>query len=244
MNDEVDLPKGRFANNPLVRGMQGLMNGIFDLLFLPPPKEEEPEYKEIRVAVLCASLLLILLGVLAFPPLLKHLLRQPLDPAFVSHHKATFKVWLDYVRILLEITFAVCVSGSVFAEAVKTNIRSNLKSFYRERVTRFNGLITLEREIAQQTFRDWVAEVERLAQPHATLKHFFKSMLLGVRYNYRLVQRFNRILTNLWVRLLWFAIWSNVGRFPFGLFGIISYFLFVLITCDKILKLYVDAVSG
>jgi hypothetical protein len=69
-------------------------------------------------------------------------------------------------------------------------------------------------------------------------------MVLVMWLTFRLSWKLQLAVQSLFTRLFWFAIWLNVGRFPFGLFGITSFILFVLITCNKILNLYVVAVSS
>jgi hypothetical protein len=237
-------PKELAKEGPLVRFSAGLMLDLISLLYFSVPKEKhDTQGNQPGIAWSLGILLfLVLLCVVAFPPFLTELLRHELDPSFVSSHKVAFKEGLDYSRIVLEITFAITVSGSVFGEFVRLNVKTGVSSFYADRVKGFNERAERQKLNLQLATRQYFGEFSRLARSQASwlLFRYLESM---IRIVFVLCWTFSAFQT-LPQRLFWFAIWFSVGRFPAGLFGFCSFILFLLITCVKIVKLYVDVVSS
>jgi hypothetical protein len=131
MDDKVGLPKQKFNVHQIVRFIERLITGIVNLLYLSLPEQKRDDQRS-EVAIVFTSFLVIFfvaVCVMSWPSNLKDLLRQTLSPAFVSSHKSDFKLWLDYWRIVLEIWFAVFVSGTVFTENLKAGFRKRLSTF-------------------------------------------------------------------------------------------------------------------
>jgi hypothetical protein len=229
--------EGKLAGIPKERqDTEGKLAGI-------PKERQDSEGKLAGIASWGIVLFLLLPCVLAFPPFLTELLRHILDPSFVSIHKVAFKEWLDYSRIVLEITFAVTVSGSVFGEFVRLNVKTGVSSFYADRVKDFNERAERQKQNLRSLIQQFIDGLFRPAGLQTSWL-FFRYLARMICIVFVLFWKANRAFQTLPQRLFWFTIWFGVGRFPAGLFGFCSFVLFLLITCVKIVKLYVDTVSS
>jgi hypothetical protein len=246
MNNKVGSLKPRLTDEPLLRLSAGLMLGIISALYFSVPKQKDDSHAgQAGVAWSWGILIFLsLLCILAFPPFLTGFLRHKLPPSFVSSHRPALKEWLDYSRIVLEISFAVTVSGSVFGEFIRLNVRNGLSSFYTDQVKAFNERVERQKLNLRLATLEYVAGLCRLGRTHASWRLFFRRLGRQVSFYFVLLWKTISAAQTLLIRLLWFGIWFSVGSFPAGLFGFASFVLFVLITCDKILKLYVDNVPS
>jgi hypothetical protein len=246
MNNKVAFPKPRLTDYPALRFNAGLMLGIISVLYFPVPKQTDDSSSGKAGIAWAWSILifLMLLCILSCPPLLTGFLRHKLPPSFVSSHRPALKEWLDYSRIVLEITFAVTVSGSVFGEFVRLNVRNRLSSFYTDQVATFNKRVERQKLNLYFATLEYFAVLCRLRRSHGNWHLLFHRLRRAVNFYFVLLSKTLSASQTLLVRFVWFGIWFSVGRFPAGLFGFASFILFTLITCDKILKLYVDIVGS
>ena len=241
MNNKVGFPKPRLTDDPVLRLTAGLMLGIINALYFSVPEQKGDSHAG-QAGVAWGwgiFIFLVLLCVLSFPTLLTGFLRHKLPPSFVSSHRAALKEWLDYSRIVLEISFAVTVSGSVFGEFIKFNVRNRLSSFYTDQVKAFNERVERQKLNLRLATLEYLAGLCRLGRSQASWQ-LFRRLGRQVRFFFVLLWKTIYASQTLLIRFLWFGIWFSVGSFPAGLFGFASFILFVLITCNKILKLYVD----
>ena len=244
----ADVPFDRWIVNPLIfqsgqsvgtgqSNVEQIALAIANRLFLPIDRDYERVFRfPARIAVITFFLCLVLVS---FPPIIVYISAIACDYFPFSSMRVSADVWLTWSRfalLTLEVFFVLAISRIVFGEWVAVRSKSTLEE--------------LEKRFEQAQTAALTNTRDELANQIRAYKYLFSGVtILTLIPTWWRAQALSRAilhtLTNTTPdRTARFLIAKFTVAFPGGLYGLVAFVIFGLLSFTKVIQAYVEEIAS
>lgn len=234
-SEEQQIPFGEM--HPKGSIAERIALGIANSLFLPVDRQHDQVFLfPARVAVITFFLTLI---VVSLPPIVVYVTTSFCDLFPLSSMRISPGIWLTWSKfasLSIEILFVLAITGTVFGEWTAARSRSTLEELEK----RFEQAQTL----ALTDTRDKLAN-ELRAYMYLFSDITVSNLMVRLWQAYELSQKIARTLTNkVPQRTATFLAAKFTVAFPGGLYGLVAFVLFGLLSLTKVVQIYADQIAA
>ena len=189
-----------------------------------------------RIVVIAFFLFLI---VVSLPPVVAYMITQQYDvyPLHSMHTSPSdWLVWSKFASLLVEILFVLAISGTVFGEWVAVQSRSTLEEIEKRFEQAQTAALTETRdELASQikAYRDLFSSVTVSNLLDRLWEAFWLSRTIVGTLQYAIPNRTARFLAA-----------KFTVAFPGGLYGLVAFALFALLSLTKVVQIYAEQIAS
>ena len=235
MSEKPQVPFGEMY--PVGSIAEKIALAIANRLFLPVNLEYDRVFHfPARVAVITFFLLLI---VVSLPPIVVYVTTSLCDLFPLSSMRISPGIWLTWSKfasLSIEILFVLAISGTVFGEWTAARSRSTLEE--------------LEKRFEQAQTAALTDTRDKLADELRAYKYLFSditvsNLIVRLWQAYERSQTVVHTLTNkVPKRTATFLAAKFTVAFPGGLYGLVAFVLFGLLSLTKVVQIYADQIAS
>jgi hypothetical protein len=214
--------------------MRNFFKRIIEELFLPTRLDyTKPFSWGWRILIIVIFLLLV---VLSLPPVVEYIcsLLSIESKSWFTTNKDILKAWMNFISLTLEILIAVLLGEIVLTEGIAQRLRRLVAD------SQVKNQLALDIELKAEEIRlkNNVDEIYRLLREKSSIKDLFKK---AARLYFLVKETIGFLYPGMRKFYTRVILLSLITSFPGGFYGLLAFFLFVLLSITKVVSFYLDS---